>query len=390
MARSSSPPHRQNGPVPAPATAQADDAVLSRMLSQGDPLADAVIAELRSDRAGRAVIEAGLQSGLRSVTDAPPDIAALFRQLEEMPPWIDAGLLEASLVAHFAVEPLWAHTIVLGLGSLLHAYSSPAIARQLVETGELVRRTGDRLHRTSIWQTKVQLPRGLMRGEAGYAATVQVRLMHAARRAANATGESAREARCVAVNQVEMARTWLDFTYMPIRALAALGFEFTDAELRDLYSYWHYVAHLLGIDPVLYRSVTDHAAAGALFDLIDRIAGSPDDNSRILTQAALDCAVPELAAALRTTPSVARDHAHAIARHIQGDTMADALGIERPMLSKLMPIMVDANRTRHRSLRRNPTAWDRMIAANVSAHRARLTSPDPDVTQRRAMAPGTG
>jgi hypothetical protein len=41
---------------------------------------------------------------------------------------------------------------------------------------------------------------------------------------------------------VDLARTWLDFTLTPCRALAVLGIALTKAEQNSLYRYWHYIA----------------------------------------------------------------------------------------------------------------------------------------------------
>jgi hypothetical protein len=58
----------------------------------------------------------------------------------------------------------------------------------------------------------------------------------------------------VPISQVDVARTWLDFTLTPSRALAALGIELTQAEQNSLYQYWHYIAYLLGLeDNSFYR-----------------------------------------------------------------------------------------------------------------------------------------
>jgi len=57
-----------------------------RMLSTGDPLADAVIVEMDArGREGRRILNAGLADGLESLTERPPAITALLQQLETMP-----------------------------------------------------------------------------------------------------------------------------------------------------------------------------------------------------------------------------------------------------------------------------------------------------------------
>jgi len=85
-------------------------------------------------------------------------------------------------------------------------------------------------------------------------------------------------------SQVDVARTWLDFTVTPFRALAVLRIELTEPEQHSLYKYWHYIAYLLGLADGFYRDVTDHDSArelGHLFDLT--IGARRTTNSRALT-----------------------------------------------------------------------------------------------------------
>src|SRR5262245_11219910 len=72
--------------------------LLARMLGQGDPLADAVVAELRMTGArGRNLLEAGLRDGLATLKDVPPAIEALLRQTETIPEWLDPDILKRPL-----------------------------------------------------------------------------------------------------------------------------------------------------------------------------------------------------------------------------------------------------------------------------------------------------
>jgi hypothetical protein len=55
-----------------------------RMLSVGDPLADAVIVEMDAlGKEGRRILNAGLADGLENLTERSPAIAALLQQLEK-------------------------------------------------------------------------------------------------------------------------------------------------------------------------------------------------------------------------------------------------------------------------------------------------------------------
>jgi hypothetical protein len=350
--------------------------LLARAIREGDPLADAVIKELDAlGPEGGRVLDAGLRSGLASLDAAPPAIEALLRATEAVPDWVDSGIMDG-LDAILSVEPLWS-SIVTGIGSLLHTYASPAIARVLAGTGRLATMAPRRLMETNRWASSAVLPGGLARGADGYVATIQVRLLHARVRATNLKRGWDVETWGVPISQVDMARTWFDFNLWPYQALQNLGFDFSEAEIRDLYAFWRYVAYLLGIDPAFYLDVHDHAQAEELLDAIDTTNGPPDDNSRALVAALIDATAGELMAALNTPPTLTADIAHALARFINGDLLADNLGIRRTEMSYLIPLMIHDNQSARQLQRIVPGAWEQQIRQNVALLRASLEGPSP-------------
>src|SRR5260370_1564836 len=200
-------------------------------------------------------------------------------------------------VAALSVSPFW-YVLCAIPSALVHTYTSTAIARLLTQTGRLTTMAPRRLAETGMWAGQATMPGGLLRGAPGYQATVQVRLLHARMRS-NAvkhgwdTGEWG-----VPISQVDVARTWLDFTLTPSQALAALGIELTQAEQNSLYQYWHYIAYLLGLgDNSFYRDVTDHDSAKELRHLLDLTIGPPDENSLALTAAMVSAQAGLLASA---------------------------------------------------------------------------------------------
>src|SRR5712671_5199662 len=209
-----------------------------RMLAVGDQLADAVIVEMDAlGKEGRRILNA---DGLESLTERPPAITALLQQLETMPAWVDPDMLRRGEVASLSVSPLWYRLSAIG-SALVHTYASPAIARLLVQTGRLTTTAPRRLAETGMWAGQATMPCGLLRGAPGYQATVQVRLLHARiRSSARKHGWDAAEWG-VPISQVDVARTWVDFTLTPSQAMAALGIALTQAEQNSLYQYWHYI-----------------------------------------------------------------------------------------------------------------------------------------------------
>jgi hypothetical protein len=241
-------------------------------------------------------------------------------------------------VAALSVSPFW-YVLSAIPSALVHTYASPAIARLLTQTGRLTTMAPRRLAETAMWAGQATMPGGLLRGAPGYQATVQVRLLHARiRSSARKHGWDAAEWG-VPISQVDVARTWVDFTLTPSQALAALGIELTQPEQNSLYQYWHYIAYLLGLDDSFYRDVTDHDSAQELRHLLDLTIGPPDENSRALTAAMVGAQADLLASAPQ--PLMPRagfcDLIHGILRRSFGDDRADQLGIP---VSSAAPFLV--------------------------------------------------
>lgn len=338
---------------------------LARWRQTGDPLADAVICELAEHGTdARRELEIGINSGLHAVALPRPALRAFLANCEE------AGAAETAAMrrgsnAYLSIGATWI-ALSLGPGSLTHTYSSPSIARVLAATGNLTRMAERRMLETGRWNTASVVPGALMTGQPGYVHNVQVRLLHARVRHAllqngwpNSNG--------VPINQLELARTWLDFTFVPFAALQRLGITFTKSELRDLYSLWHRIAALIGVDPGLYRPVTDQASGARLLSAIDARAEAPDTNSQQLTSAMLEAVATLLAPRLGVGKAASIELGRAIVRRLHGDDLADQLGVPRTPVSILLPALVLMNRVRRMWLRPSSLRYERAITSTLAA-----------------------
>jgi len=362
--------------------------LLARMLRQGDPLADAVDEELQTHGVeARQALEAGLRNGLATLHDVPAAVAALLREAETLPAWVAPEILQRGAAANLSIEPLW-RQISSNLAALLRTYSSPSIARLLVGTGRLATMAGHRIRETGTWAIAATLPGGLTRGGPGYIATIQVRLLHARVRRTNLRRGWDMETWGVPINQVDLARTWLDFNYVPFRALTDLGFDFTAKELQELYQFWGYLGYLLGIDPIFYRDIREHTRAEELLDLIETTNEPPDENSRALVAALLDVTIGSLMNALQSPPALTADMVHALARFIHGDVLADALGVRRTEHTHLMPLIVHDNQVTRRLQRIEPGVWERMLEQNLAVYRAQLAAPSGPTEYQTYLSAG--
>ncbi|MBO4254094.1 oxygenase MpaB family protein [Streptomyces griseorubiginosus] len=357
--------------------AKADHVVT--LLTAGDPLADAVIAEL--DLYGpqaRNALDAGLRHGLTSVDrPLPAAVTALLREVEATPAWVDPLLLHRGDVVSQSVPPMWFALCSITC-ALAYGYASPATARVLAGTGRPEDTAARRLAETGVWVRQTIRPGGLLRGRPGYVATVEARLAHARTRATSLT-EWDRGARGLPVGQLDMARTWLGFTLVAFQALTAVGIDISPEEERSLYRYWSYVAHLLGLDERLHQDVVDHAGARRLRHLLDSLTAAPDENSTTMTAAMAGAQAHSMAEAPGAVLSEEqlRHLIDSVLRQACGEEWAVRLGIHgTPADLDLMPLIKQLNRqARH---------WQTYSSA--SAQEARRRSLEGSRPELRAAA----
>ncbi|MFE7277328.1 oxygenase MpaB family protein [Streptomyces sp. NPDC057623] len=348
---------------------------VATLLTAGDPLADAVIAELalRGPQA-RQALDAGLRHGLASLGPEPPAaIAALLKQLETTPARLDPLMLRRGDAISLSVPPMWFRLCSV-TSALAHTYASPALGRLLTQTGRPMDMAARRLAETGVWARQTIRPGGLLRGGPGYVATVEVRLQHARMRAKTLTDWNTGVA-SLPIGQLDMARTWLGFTLNASQALNAVGIDISAEEERHLYQYWSYVAHLLGLDEGLYQGVVDHAGARRLQDLLDATTPAPDENSMALTAAMIDAQARAMAGApgCDLSEGQLRHLIHSVLQRAFGEEWSDRLDIpDVPAETDLMPLISRLNR--------QARYWQTYSPASTQqARRRALEEPGPEL-----------
>ncbi|WP_264923895.1 oxygenase MpaB family protein [Streptomyces sp. A012304] len=373
------PPRKAGERMGAPEAASRPDSRTDRLVTlftAGDPLADAVVAEL--DHYGppaRRALDAGLRNGLASLDAKPPAaVAALLRHLETPPPWVDPLMLHRGDLTSLSVAPMWFQLCSVTV-ALAHTYASPATARQLVAEGRPADLAARRLTEAGVWARQTVRPGGLLRGRPGYLATVEVRLHHARMRA-RAVEEWDLGATGLPIGRLDMARTWLGFTFEAFRALEALGIGTGPDEERHLYRYWAYVAHLLGLGESLHQDVHDHAGAHRLRDLMEHVTPAPDENTRVLITALVDAQSRATAGApgADLSEEQVRHLLHSVLRRAFGPQWGDRVGIpEVPSATDLLPLISRLNR--------EARYWQTYSPASAQeARRRALAGPGPDPT----------
>jgi hypothetical protein len=347
-------------------------------LVTGDPLADAAAAEIHQQgHPARAALEQGIQAGLSSVAGAPPAVTALLTDTEQLPAFASDDLLDRGCVP-FYMTPNPVHMISLSAGALIRVYESPSISKVLATTGRLIDGADRRIRETGTWVSSVMLPGGLRPGGAGYAATLRVRMLHANMRHLARTRGFDEAAYGAPINQVDLARTWMDFTVTSLRAEQAMGFGLTTGETATLYRYWWLLAHLLGIDPRLVQGISSNDQATRADELFQAVTGPLIDESAALAKATLDSVTDMVHEALHVPSSLGSRGLHSLARLFHGDAIADELQIPSSATADaIISAAIKTIRARRASLRRNPTKWAAEQASNIAAARELLSTADP-------------
>lgn len=307
-------------------------------LTVGDGAADAALDALADlpRPAREALLDRCLTSGIDAVPDAPDAVRALFASLDHVPYWVDRARLDRGGRAFLESGVLGG--IVLGAGSLVAGYCSPAGNKPLIFSGRLASDVPRRLAETSRFVEVVSAPGGMRRDAEGFRACVKVRLMHASiRRALLRSPKWRLDDWGVPINQCDSCGTLLLFSHTVHGWLARLGHVMTAQERDDFLHLWRYAGYVLGVEEELLCAT--HEEAAAQWDLLSTTQEPPDDDARSLARALMESG--RLAARTSDQEDAARKRipfAYALSRYLIGDAYADALGYPKSRWGYAFPV----------------------------------------------------
>lgn len=300
---------------------------------EGDPLADAVVAEMRSlpGGAGRRLFEQALNQGIQSIVDAPPALRALFDAVDAAPYWVDADKLKLGAETIQRTGLAGAYGALVDV-SLMGGYLARRALKVLVRTGEIGGKAPRRIAETALWWMAVTDTGGMDRFADGFKNTLRVRITHAQIRAAMKADKSWDFSDWDSpINQPQLAGTQLLFSLISLLGMRVMGFQFTARETDAVIHLWRYVGHLIGVHPDLLPASEDDA--WRLMWLLASTEFQPDEDSRLLAQA-LSNALPPLHGVTGNNwladwaSSIVKQYHSAISRLVLGSDNADALGLE--------------------------------------------------------------
>jgi hypothetical protein len=342
-------------------------------LTTGDPLADAVVADIHAGHPqARRAVQLGIHNGLDAVVDPPESVVALLSDTERLPDYVDDDLLDHGSAPFFTMPPP-VHLISLSAGALIRVYESPSIAAVLATTERLVDGADRRIRETGTWVATAMLPGSLRVGQPGYVATLQVRLLHANMRRLVRSRGFHEGAYGTPINQVDLARTWMDFTVTSLQAEESMGFGLTTSETASLYRCWWLLGHLLGVDARLIEGISTHEQAHRVDDLLQAVTGPLIAESAMLAAATLESISSELHDALNVPESIGSKALSALARRFHGDAIADELGIASSgAADAVISRAISVIRSRRLKARQQPEQWLRNQVKYLADLRAQL------------------
>ncbi|MCW2669102.1 MAG: hypothetical protein JWO27_999 [Frankiales bacterium] len=354
-------------------------------LTSGDPLADAVVADVHDGHPeARQAVQLGIRNGLESLDDPPDSVVALLSHTERLPAYADDHLLDHGSAPFFTMPPP-VHLISLSAGALIRVYESPSIAAVLTSTGRLVDGAERRIRETGTWVATAMLPGSLRVGQPGYVATLQVRLLHANMRRLVRSRGFDESAYGTPINQVDLARTWMDFTITSLRAEELMGFGLTTSETASLYRCWWLLGHQLGIDARLIEGISSHEQARRVDELLQAVTGPLVADSATLAAATLGSIAGQLHEVLNVPEPIGSRALSALARRFHGDAIADELGIASSgVADAVIARAISVIRSRRVKARQDSVRWQHNQDKNLAELRAQLA----EAEQAQYQTPG--
>ena len=123
------------------------------------------------------MLDAACERGVENVDDAPPELVAFIRAMENTPEWVDMDLVEAG--ARDERIPMASGTPFAIRGAFLATFLNKYAALPMTMTGTLSdEASAKRVFETASFFTATTLPGALERYGKGFQAAAKVRLMH--------------------------------------------------------------------------------------------------------------------------------------------------------------------------------------------------------------------
>lgn len=269
-------------------------------LMQGDPLADAVIAEARERGISFSTLVTLLEEHDTDTAsdpdhlEMPSSMVHLLQVASTPPPWFDAAWAGPGARAWWRFGTLQSSTLYQ---SLIYGFKAQGFVRPLVATGRLGSGTRDRVESMARWVAEATAPGSMLPGRPGWVATLRIRLLHAyirdILRHPPGGGSSEQDGRGwdedewgAPINQTYSVMTIsCGFLALPLVVARDFGIHYSSAEREAITHLWRWIGWVIGVDDDLLPPT--HDAATELFAVAGEFELRPDDSAKILIKALL-------------------------------------------------------------------------------------------------------
>jgi hypothetical protein len=229
-------------------TVRAGLSALEELKYQGDPLADAVVAELVAGERTGAVNEvlAHFRDNDQPIPgDLPESVRRYLVDTDVPPGWADLDRVAGAY--GFFVDDGVHVASVLSFGAMVNCYAQPRPSRVLSLTHRL-NQPHRRLSETSQFVLNMMGPDPFGSGGSFVPTIQKTRLIHAAvRYFITRSGEWDLEADGVPLCQQDMLGALLIFSVQVIDGMRRIGVSVTESEAEDYYYVWRVTGAMLGI-----------------------------------------------------------------------------------------------------------------------------------------------
>ena len=225
----------------------------------GDPLADAMIAELEplgQDESAR-LIELGMHDRAGdALRDAPASVRDFFAHCAEPPAWLDRSSFQPGCRMFHRNTRLILAGMVAGV--LVEGFSTN-IAKSFFLTGRLRDQGVRRLKQNNRHMLEIFMPGGMDTHADGWTHSVRIRLVHAKiRQLLGRSGEWDAEELGTPISAAHLGFAIAAFSARLLQHLHRLGASFSEEERRSFMAVWRYSGYLMGIpETILYRDEED-------------------------------------------------------------------------------------------------------------------------------------
>jgi hypothetical protein len=254
----------------------------------GDPLADdyAVLYRKLGHQKARELLDMALDHGIENVPDAPPQLRALFAEVDRVPEWVEWDRVERGAAVMRRYAPItW---LFLRL-AFAQTFVNANAGMPLYMSGSLGAETAaKRLWETDRWRLGVQQPGALRRHGDGFKTVVRVRVLHALIRFhLLASGKWDVERMGMPIPQLDMAGAnvgmMMAHSFLPM----TIGAIISPSEINDVVHFWRYHGWLNGVvEDLNPKSVKDLQRINNLIATTTRLAH--DERASVLTRSTMN------------------------------------------------------------------------------------------------------